>query len=132
MSIRAIGGEQGQPLVCAMNVIATFQTAVSVGDHVAVSTSNNWSINSVASGTDIRTVGVVEWVSGDADTASVKWYGYNKAFECANSAACSLGGFVQAETSGKVKTSTNATKVVDAICVATATPATGYINWLEN
>jgi hypothetical protein len=132
MAIRKVGGELGQPLLCAMNVIATYQSAVSVGDHVVVSTSNNWSVNSAATGTDIRTVGVVDAVAGDTKTAVVKWYGYNKAFECANSAACSLGGFVQAETSGKVKTSTNATKVADAICVATAYPATGYICWLEN
>jgi hypothetical protein len=132
MAIRKIGGEMGSPLICAMNPIATFSAACSIGDHVVVSTSNNWSINSAATGTDIRTVGVVVSVQGDVPVAVVKWYGYNKAFECANSAACSLGGFVQAETSGKVKTSTNSSKVQDAICVATASPATGYIQWLEN
>lgn len=132
MAIRKIGGEMGQPLICAMNPIATFSAAVSVGDSVAVSTSNNWSINSAATGTDIRTVGTVVAVNGDVPVAVVKWYGYNKAFESASSGTCAVGAFVQSAANGYVKTSTNATKVADAICVATSFPASGYIAWLEN
>jgi len=103
-----------------------------VGDTCVVSTSGNWAINSAATSTDIRTVGKVLKVEGDTKTAVVKWFGYNKAFVCADSGTCTLGHSILSAANGYVKTSNNATRVIDCICVATDYPASNYAGWLEN
>lgn len=130
--IRLVGGEVGSPLECTMNVIATFQSAVSVGDLVVVSTSNNWAINSAAAANaDVKTVGIVSAVAEDNKAATVKWFGYKAAFEATYSGTPTLGQTVlTTAVAGQVAGSTHAANT-DTIIVAKDSPTSGKICWLS-
>src|SRR5574343_1763199 len=136
MAIRNIGGELGKPLIAAFHVVSTHQDTIAVGDHVSISTSSNWAVNSVAETKLVNPGGKVLALNPGSTVATVQLYGYNKAFEATYSASIARGQQVVTDTSGKVKgsgaaASTSATNLKFCNCVAKDFPTSGKCQWLS-